>query len=108
MHRRQFLVAAAALHCLLDTDGEPCEAPDFSGAETSVSAPLEACFGTADLHFHDETVDVRVTTDEVWTGQGYEPVADLCLRLHGGEIGVTLYEDDVRALVTKLEPALEG
>ena len=106
MLRRQFVAAVAALRALLDTSNE-----DHSSSQKSRDSPhtpLEACFGTADLHFHDETIDVWVTTDEVWTGQGYEPVADLCLRLHGGEIGVTLYEDDVRALVTKLEPALEG
>ena len=105
MDRRQLLGAVASLPVLPDAaDSEGSTAEDSTANQP---LPLEACFGTVNLLFHDEAVDLQVTTGERWTGSEFEPVADLRLRLDGGEVTVTLSETDVRALVNELEPVFE-
>ena len=106
MQRRQLLGAVASLPVLSDPEGDQDSTAE--GSTANQPPPLERCFGTAHLLFHDEAVDLQVTTGERWTENGFEPVADLRLRLDGGEVTVTLSEADVRALVAELEPVFEG
>ena len=109
MYRRRLLGAVATVPGLSSSDSDPgdSDTEDRRGASrVPRNEPLDSCFGTVHLLFHDETIDVQVTTGERWTGCEYQPVADLRLRLDVGEITVTLSEADARALVAELDPAL--
>ena len=109
MYRRRLLGAVATVPGLSGSDSNPKESDTENRGGSSRAPrnqPLDGCFGTVHLLFHDETIDVQVTTGERWTGREYQPVADLRLRLDAGEITVTLSEADARALVAELDPAL--